>query len=40
MVVPDGVQVVVNMTLDSMVVFSLTVLVDHVFPLVVLAFLK
>ena len=40
MVVHDGVQVVINTTLDSVVVFSLTVLVDHVFPLVVIAFPK
>jgi len=38
-VVPDGVQVVANTTLDSVVVFHLTALADHVFPLVV-AFLK
>ena len=39
-VVPDGVQVVANTTLDSVVVFHLTALADHVFPLVVIAFLK
>jgi len=39
-VVPNGVQIVANTTLDSVVVFSLTVLADHVFPLVVIAFLK
>ena len=39
-VVPDGVQVVGNTTLDSVVVFHLTALVDHIFPLVVIAFLK
>jgi len=38
-VVPNGV-VVVNAILDSMVAFSLTVVADHVFPLVVIAFLK
>ena len=39
-VVPDGVQVVANTTLDYVVVFHLTALADHVFPLVVIAFLK
>ena len=39
-VVPDGVQVVANTTLDSVVVFHLTALADHIFPLVVIAFLK
>ena len=40
-VMPGVVQVVINMTLDLVaVVFSPTVLVDHVFPHVVLAFLK
>jgi hypothetical protein len=40
-VVPDVVQVVINMTLDlTAVVFSPTVLADHVFPHVVPAFLK
>jgi hypothetical protein len=40
-VVPDVVQVVINMTLDLMAVaFSPTVLADHVFPHMVPAFLK
>ena len=40
-VVPGGVLVVINMTLDlAAVAFSPTVLADHVFPHVVLAFLK
>ena len=40
-VVPGGVQVVVNMTMDPVAVaFSPTALADHVFPLVVIAFLK
>jgi len=39
-VMPDGVQVVANTTLDSVVAFSLTALADHVFPSVVIAFLK
>jgi hypothetical protein len=40
-VVPVVVQVVINMTLDLMVVaFSPTVLADHVFPYVVPTFLK
>jgi hypothetical protein len=40
-VVPDGVQVIVNTTLSSVVVaFSHTTLVDHVFLLMVIAFLK
>jgi hypothetical protein len=40
-VVPGVVQVVVNMTLDlAAVAFSPTALADHVFPHVVLAFLK
>jgi hypothetical protein len=42
-IVPDMVQVVVNMTLNPMamaLVFRPTALVDHVFPHVVPAFLK
>jgi hypothetical protein len=40
-VVPDMVQIVINMTLDLMTVaFSPTVQLDHVFPHVVPAFLK
>jgi hypothetical protein len=42
-VVPSVVQVVINMTLDPVVValvFSPTALANHVFPHVVLAFLK
>ena len=41
MAVPSGVQVVVNMTMDPMAVaFSPTALADHVFPLMVITFLK
>ena len=40
-VVPDVVQVVINMTLDlTVVAFSPIALADHVFPHVVTAFLK
>jgi hypothetical protein len=40
-VVPSVVQVMINMTLDLMAVaFSPTVLADHIFPHVVLAFFK
>jgi hypothetical protein len=40
-VMPDVVQVMINMTLDLVaVVFSPTALADHVFPHVVPAFLK
>jgi hypothetical protein len=40
-VVPGVVQVMINMTLDlAAVAFSPTALADHVFPHVVLAFLK
>jgi hypothetical protein len=40
-VVPHVVQVIINMTLDLMVVaFSPIVLADHIFPHMVLAFLK
>jgi hypothetical protein len=42
-VVPDEVQVMVNMTLNPMavaLVFSPTALADHIFPHVVTAFLK
>jgi hypothetical protein len=40
-VLPDVVQVMINMTLDLVAVaFSRTVLADHVFPHVMPAFLK
>ena len=41
MVMPDVVQVMINMTLDlTVVAFSPIALADHVFPHVVTAFLK
>jgi len=39
-VMPDGVQVVANTTLVSVMAFSVIALADHVFRLVVIAFLK